>query len=294
MKSLALFLSEARIDFSGINTQIIDDITNLESISAEDVNHLINELKKINYKPLQDFLEIIDILSLPANELKGFYIYGSDKSKIKQITKIDKAQSKLDSVLPSDYMWAIDKAITYLFRQKATKNKDKINYAADVINALRFGVGEYITDNAEEKDRASLGDFRGWYDKCRDLALAGSFAYTKLSSSYRDFHGLIDEYFKYINKYTSKLSHTQLQQVEFINALRNKDKEKIIDLINQDRLKAFDPYVIRYVDKSGFSYVLCVVMQLVIWAEIDKNVKPDVLTSLIPNQFIKYINKVLN
>ena len=294
MKGLVQFLNEARVDLSGVDSQIINKIANTDSVSDSDMRDLITQLKKVDYKPLQDFLDIINILSLSGNELMRFNIYKGDKDKIKRITKVDKSLTKLESNLPNDYLIAIDKLVVHLFLQKASKNVNKIHYSPDVLNALKFNVAEYITSEDEEINKSSLGDFRGWYDKCRDLALAGSFNQATLSKSYRDFRGLLEDYSKHINKYISKLNDKQLSQTKLIDALIRKDKNEIANIIHSDKTNAFDPYVIQYVDRSGFSYILCVVMQLAIQTGIDKNAKPDVLTSLIPDQFIKYINKVLN
>lgn len=292
MISLTEYLTEAKIDYSNIDSELIDDLANTDSSEFDDgmVDKLLNELKKLGYKPLQDFLDIVNILSLSREDLRTFHTYYGDKKNVKRLEKVKKSVDKVMDNLTYKYCDAINSMVVYLFNKKANGKKGDLSNIDDVIKALSFDSKDYfITDN-EISDKKALGNFEKWTDLCKDLSTAGSFNYTKLSKSYNDFKGLLDDYSKYIDKYKSKFNDKQLDQVNLINAFISKDFELCKDIVSKDKYGAFDPWVVRYVDNSGFSYILDVCLQLSIIKYI--KISPDQITHITPDNFDKFMNKI--
>lgn len=292
MISLTEYLTEAKIDYSNIDSELIDDLANTDSSEFNDdmVDKLLNELKKLGYKPLRDFLDIVDILSLSREDLRTFHTYYGDKKNVKRLEKVKKSVDKVMDNLTYKYCDAINSMVVYLFNKKANGKKGDLSNIDDVIKALSFDSKDYfITDN-EISDKKALGNFEKWADLCKDLSTTGSFNYTKLSKSYNDFKGLLDDYSKYIDKYKSKFNDKQLDQINLINAFISEDFELCKDIVSKDKYGAFDPWVVRYVDNSGFSYILDVCLQLSIIKYI--KISPDQITHITPNNFDKFMNKI--
>lgn len=292
-------LFEARIDYSSIDLDFYKSLymDSVEEINQQQATKILNDMKKLAFKPLQEFLEIINILQLPVSEIKTYDSYTNDKSKRKIIDKIDKAFKKISDQLLDDVTYGLNLLVVFYFKKVATKNLNKIKYVEDVIRAISFNFNDYFENKEELEQIKKVGSFGKWFIKCKDLCTAGSFNWTKEVKSYAEFNGLLDEYKKSINSYMSKMTKNEKQQAEFINILLDGKKNDAIAYLNShDGLgDAFNPYVVHTVyENSGFSYVLCACMILAINKVTNKVNKPELLMKFNIDGFISFISKMMN
>lgn len=292
-------LFEARINYSVIDLDFYRNLymDSVEEINQQQATRILNDMKKLALKPMQDFLEIINILQMPIDDIKSYDSYTNDKAKRKVIDKIDKAFKKLSEQLLDAVTYGLNLLVVFYFKKVATKNLNKIKYVEDVIRAISYDFNDYFENKQELEQIKKVGSFGKWFIKCKDLCTAGSFNYTKEVKSYMEFNGLLDEYKKSINSYMSKLSNQEKQQAELVRILLDGKRSEAIKYVDDNPMigDAFNPYVVHTVfNNTGFSYILCVCLMLAINKATDKVNKPELLMRFDDREFSTFLTKNMN